>query len=256
MQMNSSQKNKLLLFIALVIITGVCFLNPISQSQEYHNFSDDRIFFFFSNFFNVISNLPFVISGMVGLYFTVIKNKLNTNPVYKSYIVFFIGILFTGFGSAYYHLNPNDNTLIWDRLPMTISFMSFFSLIIGECVSAKLSKQVLFPFLLIGFSSIIYWQITANYGHDDLRFYILIQFLPIVLIPIILLLYKPQKDLQLYLWLIILSYLIAKIGEAFDNSIYQKLQIISGHTIKHLFASFAPVLLIFSLYKRKDFTIN
>jgi hypothetical protein len=33
--------------------------------------------------------------------------------------IFFVGITATAFGSAYYHLKPNDARLVWDRLPVS-----------------------------------------------------------------------------------------------------------------------------------------
>lgn len=34
---------------------------------------------------------------------------------------FYIGVAAVGFGSAYYHLQPNDSTLVWDRLPVSLT---------------------------------------------------------------------------------------------------------------------------------------
>lgn len=34
---------------------------------------------------------------------------------------FYIGVAAVGFGSSYYHLEPNDARLVWDRLPVSIS---------------------------------------------------------------------------------------------------------------------------------------
>ena len=44
----------------------------------------------------------------------------------------FLGIALTGFGSSYYHWDPNDRTLFWDRLPMALSFMAILAIVIGE----------------------------------------------------------------------------------------------------------------------------
>jgi hypothetical protein len=54
-----------------------------------------------------------------------------------SWTLFFAGVTAVGFGSSYYHLNPNDATLVWDRLP--VSSFSYFALcsmefIVSTCV--------------------------------------------------------------------------------------------------------------------------
>ncbi|MFM7989159.1 MAG: hypothetical protein ACKPKO_58580, partial [Candidatus Fonsibacter sp.] len=36
--------------------------------------------------------------------------------------LFFIAIILTGLGSSYYHLSPNDLTLVFDRLAMSLVF--------------------------------------------------------------------------------------------------------------------------------------
>lgn len=34
---------------------------------------------------------------------------------------FFIGVAAVGVGSSYYHLEPNDARLVWDRLPVSFT---------------------------------------------------------------------------------------------------------------------------------------
>ena len=82
---------------------------------------------------------------------------------------FSLAYLLTGFGSAYYHLEPNNPTLVWDRLPMTIGFMSLFALIFAERIDDGLGRK-LFPWLVAGFASVLYWHLA-----DDLRPYLLMQ---------------------------------------------------------------------------------
>ena len=42
-------------------------------------------------------------------------------------VVLFLGFFLTGIGSSYYHWDPNDGTLFWDRLPMTLSFAAILA---------------------------------------------------------------------------------------------------------------------------------
>jgi hypothetical protein len=95
---------------------------PIAQDETYHLFADGRALCGIPNFWNVVSNLPFAIVGALGLW------KLRT----ALDRALFTGILLTFFGSAYYHLAPSDGRLIWDRLPMTIVFMSLLACVITK----------------------------------------------------------------------------------------------------------------------------
>jgi hypothetical protein len=243
-----NKKQLILLYVISIIAVVICFLiDPIPQPQEYHHFADNVACCSIPNFWNVVSNLPFVIIGIVGL----IKITSIKEYVLKSnYIWFFIGIFFTGFGSGYYHFNPNDTTLIWDRLPMTISFMSFMTIIIGEFINSNSGKKLLYPLLFTGVLSIVYWVVSG-----DLRFYALIQFLPILLILIILLLSKKEVIYKKYFWLIVVSYAIAKFFESYDVPIYTFThKIISGHSLKHFAAAAGPFL--FYLFVNKKFKLK
>lgn len=238
-----------LFFITLAGIVSMMVTGPIIQDQRYHLFADGREMLGISNFRNVMSNLPFLIVGALGMLFTIQKNKENNIRLWLNSFVFFIGIFFTGVGSAYYHLHPSDKTLVWDRLPMTISFMAFFSVIIGKFICARSGARALIPLIVAGLMSIIHWQMTESRGEGDLRFYALVQFLPIILIPVILLIFKSNQHLKKYFWAMLVAYLFAKVFEANDGLVYEALGFISGHTIKHIIAALAPAIYMLVLVK-------
>lgn len=241
------QQIKALYVISILSVLGCFFIKPIHQDQEYHNFADHATLVSLPNFWNVVSNFPFVIIGILGFIKVFSIKDYDLKP---NYLWFFIGIILTGFGSGYYHLNPNDDTLIWDRLPMTISFMSFLSIVIGEFINPILGKKLLYPLLIVGLSSIVYWVVS-----EDLRMYVLIQFLPILLILVILFLSKNSIHFKKYFWLIIVSYTIAKFLESNDLFIYSSTyKAISGHTLKHFAAAIGPFL--FYKFVNKKFEIT
>ncbi len=246
-------KNYLLLTLSLVGIGILFFIGPIPQDACYHNFSDNRTLFGLTNFWNVVSNVPFIMIGVFGMLFTLKKTNFS---LFWNCFVFFLGIFLTGIGSWYYHFQPTNARLLWDRLPMTISFMAFFSIIIGDCININAGKKTLFPFLFIGVLSIVYWQITDYLGYCDLRLYVLVQYLPVILIPFILLMHKSLLEIKPYYWLMLLAYVFAKIFETSDIIIFNSTDIISGHTIKHIVSSFAPILFLNALKKSNSRIIN
>ncbi|AXT62831.1 hypothetical protein D1816_21625 [Aquimarina sp. AD10] len=232
----------LLVSLGILAITIMFFLNPILQNEEYHSFSDTRDIFSIPNFWNVISNLLFVIVGIRGLYMFSKGRRAELQ-----YLILCIGIILTGLGSAYYHFSPNTQSLIWDRLPMTIVFMTLFSTVISEFISKKLGNFILAPLLLIGLGSIVYWV----YGEThDLRPYVLVQFYPLITILLILVFYKSNTSTKKTYWLLLISYLIAKIVEYYDDFIYYVLTIISGHSLKHIFAGLGLWVLLKSYEER------
>jgi len=230
-------------FIALMIVTPV-----IPQSQEYHNFADQRNFFGVPNTLNVISNFPFLIIGVVGLILCLYGNhfSLSFQGEVWGWVFFYIGVTATAFGSAYYHLKPDDARLVWDRLPMTIAFTSIMAVFIIERIDENTGTMSLFPLLMVGIVSIAYWRYF-----DDLRPYALVQFIPCIAIPAMTILLPAMYTHSIY-WLWAAGfYLLAKLEEAADKPIYKCTHYtISGHSLKHLCAAMVPVFLTIMLSRR------
>ena len=249
---SGSKMLSLLLIISAIALTAVFFISPIPQDSVYHDFADQRHFLGMPHFYNVISNGLFFFVGISGVRFILSKPKLGiVQELRSAYLLFFIGIFLVGVGSSYYHLAPSNETLIWDRLPMTIAFMAFFAIILAEFVSVKAGKVLFIPFLLIGLFSIWYWNFTEQQGAGDLRLYALVQFLPMLLIPLILITFPTRfTHIRLY-WLFLGFYLMAKVFETFDHQIYQFLSGISGHPIKHVLASIGCLVFLYQIKIRE-----
>lgn len=239
--------------LAAVLIAGVFLLgDPVPQDPAYHAFSDVRNLFGIPNFWNVISNLPFLVIGAAGLWFLrhdAERVCMQGNAL--AYRVFFAGILLTAFGSAYYHLAPSNQTLLWDRLPMTIGFAGLLTVIIAEFISSNAARRLLLPLLGIGLGSVFYWAWSETQGAGDLRPYAIVQFLPMLLIPAVLLTHKPAIGDSRYFWWMLVFYVIAKVFEFMDPSILALGNLISGHSLKHLAAAMTPAVFLYALTRRR-----
>jgi hypothetical protein len=226
------------LAVGITILGIVLFLPPIPQDASYHSFADQREFWGIPNFLNVMSNAPFFVVGLLGLRFVLIwgeDRQIFLEGVERwPYFVLFIGVGLTAFGSGYYHWAPDSGRLVWDRLPMAISFMAFFAGIIAERIQVEAGLWLLGPLVLLGVGSVINWRQT-----DDLRLYAVVQFYPLIIIPIMLLLCPPRYTGTGYLWGALGWYTLAKVLElhAVDHGIFALGQLVSGHTLKHLAAS-------------------
>jgi hypothetical protein len=245
--MNVNNKNRsvgmLISLICVSAFVAVFFVEPIAQDSAYHNFADTNEFFGIANFWNVVSNIPFLIVGLMGL---AQLKRLNIIPeMGVAYWLLFFGVALVAFGSGYYHLNPNNKTLVWDRLPMTIAFMSLFAVIIAEFVNQQRGSLLLFPLLIAGIASVLFWLVTESQGAGDLRFYALVQFLPIILIPLILFAYPSGFTKVSAYWWLLFAYIVAKLLEYFDGAIYQFFnQQMSGHALKHVAAAVGMYVLL------------
>ena len=241
----------LLLFSLVITLLVVILVPPFSQDPKYHNFVDQRNILGITHFWNVVTNIPFIIIGIIGFFKMLKPNLTGILPeLFSAYGTFFMGLVLTGLGSGYYHLNPSNSTLVGDRMGITITFMSFFVLIFGESISTKTASRLLVPLIFLGLASVIYWNITENLGMGDLRFYALVQFLPMLLIPLMLLLCGSCLSGRRWIIIIILFYGLAKIVEINDHLIYDLIGF-SGHSLKHLVAAFGAFLFLKGLEVRK-----
>ena len=211
-------------FMGLMIasLAALWLLPAIHQDQDYHYFADERTFFGVPNFWNVVSNLPFIAVGAVGL------RQFHRDP---AVFVIFLGIFLTGIGSSYYHWDPGDRTLFWDRLPMTLCFMAILAVIVAERVDARLGAILLWPLVATGILSLLLWRSTG-----DLRLYVWVQFFPCLAMPLLILIFPPKYSGTAY-WVVAAAlYALAKGFEFSDRAVHANF-ILSGHTLKHLFAA-------------------
>lgn len=221
---------------AAILATGfLASLPPIPQDAAYHLFADDKTGWGLRNTANVLSNIAFVIAGLA-----VLKKvrKLPLTPGVLMWWFFSCSIAFTGLGSAYYHWQPANHTLFWDRLPMTLAFTSLTACVCAERLSVKTGRLLFIPLVAGGVLSVVYWWLSEQAGAGDLRPYILVQYLPMVLIPLMVLLFPQGSQADRPYWLLMASYIIAKGFELNDAVLFNLTnQIISGHTLKHLAAA-------------------
>ena len=240
--------------LALTAIAIVLALPSIPQDSSYHDFADRRGWLAIPNFLDVVSNLPFVLVGILGLSFLWRQRQTSGFFVESSeqwpYAVLFLGVALTGVGSAYYHLAPDNARLTWDRLPMTLIFTSFFAAVIAERISLKAGLRSLLPLVGLGIGSVIYWHLSELGGAGDLRPYILVQFYPLLAIPLLALLFPPRYTRSMDLLIVAVIYAAAKVFERLDAAIFSLGRIASGHTLKHLLAATAAYWILRMLQKR------
>jgi hypothetical protein len=223
--------------VLLFLLTGA-----VPQDPAYHRFADTGALAGVPNFWNVLSNLPFLIVGIAGI----ARCRMSVargSGLAPEYGVFFCGVALTAFGSAYYHLAPANATLVWDRLPMTVAFAGLVGLLTGLYVSHRLAHTLTIAWLVLGVLSVTYWAATEARGAGDLRPYAFVQFAPLVVLPFLLL--DPRRNLvtNRYLWLLVAAYGAAKFAEHFDREIFA-LAPLSGHSLKHLLAALGAAALI------------
>lgn len=242
-------------FIAVVLLIGtvvVMLQPPIPQPLDYHNFADQRTLLGIPNFWNVMSNVPFLIAGIAGVIVVARGDYRGGLPSLRfAYGLFFVFIALVCFGSGYYHWRPTNATLAWDRLPMAVAFMIFVSIALSEHISERWGRLVLWPLIALGIFSVGYWHYTELMGRGDLRLYGLVQFASLALLLLLFLLVRSRLTGIGYLWAMFGGYALAKGLEYFDGLIYAATQFMSGHALKHVAAAAGMYCFVLALEKRR-----
>ena len=244
----------ILLGFSLPIFVGILLTPPIAQNLNYHDFADQRPILGIPHMWNVMSNLPFAVIGVMGCWWLFRQRDLSKIFVERwelaAYLVFFIGEFLTCFGSAYYHADPNNHTLVWDRLVFSLLLTSFFTIVVTEFVSKRAGRIMLAPMVLLGLYSVWHWYASELAGQGDLRVYIVVQFYPVIAIPFIIWMFPSrygQSRPFLLLWAL---FGLAKICELLDAPIYELSGFWSGHTFKHLIAAATTYCVLYALRRR------
>ncbi len=239
----------------LVAALGLALLDPIPQDPRYHRFADRRICLAIRHCGDVLTNAGFLVVGAVGVCFLRRGTRRTQLPADRcellAWRVFFLGVLFTGIGSAWYHLQPDNTRLVWDRLPMTLGFMSLMTIAVSERIDTRLAGFLLGPLLALGLASVAWWAYTEQQGQGDLRPYAFVQFYPGVALMLMLLLLPSRYTHGNDYWWMLLGYGAAKLAELLDGPLYEGLGLVSGHGLKHLLAAAAAASVLPMLARRR-----
>jgi hypothetical protein len=247
----------ILLFIVLVAVAITALLPPIPQPQSYHQFGDARTMFGIPRALDVLSNLPFAAVGLLGL-FAALRNLRVQAPRAQqlAWLTLFAGLLLTGLGSGYYHLAPDNQRLVWDRLPMTLAMSGFLSLLLLNRVHSRIG-WVLPALLALGVATVLQWNWSEANGRGDLRWYLLFQGL-VMLSGVLLLIMFPaiRNEPTRALVIAVCANIAAKLFELLDAPIFATGGIVSGHTLKHLSAGLGFIPALLWLWKQSSLAVK
>jgi hypothetical protein len=246
--MPSSDRTRIaIVAIATVLACAAFFLSGAFRvdAPDYARFAGDAHW----NTANVLSNLGFLIVGVLGL---AMMRRAHLGDDDIAAIVFFAGVTLTAFGSAWFHLRPLENgatnvdTLFVDRLPMTIAFAGLIALALRDRVFSRPYPSVLPLLVVIGLATVVWWYRTA-----DLFPYAFFQAWTAAGMLLLLVAFRPRHSHSHYLVVALLLFGLAKACEAFNARIYAlTAQTIAGHPLKHIAGALAVWMVLLWLRKR------
>ena len=245
----STARAALVLIVAL-IAGALAWHGPIAQPAHYHNFADRRIWLGIPNAADVLSNLPFLLAGAFGL--AAAMRLPPAAPARAAWGLFFAAVMLTTAGSTFYHWAPDTQGLAIDRLPIAWACAWLTLALLAERVDGRAARPAAqsAAFLLASLSVWLWYRGEVG-GMGDLRAYLFVQFLPVLLIPLVCALFSGGTLLTGDWVGAIALYVVAKLLELRDADVLQATGLISGHTLKHLFAAAAAAWLAARLWVRQ-----
>jgi len=234
------------LAVVAAIAAALLWNGPIAQPADYHRFADTRTWLGIPHAADVLSNLPFWLAGWLGLR-AALRLPLQ-HPARAAWGMFFSAVMLTTVGSAFYHWSPDNFGLAIDRLPIAWACAWLTLALLAERVVGGLGRPVvIFAAWLVATAAVWLWYTGEMSGSGDLRAYLFVQFLPVLLIPFVCAMFRGGLLHATDWYGAIALYLVAKALELHDVQVFETLGAVSGHTLKHLVAASAAFWLAWRL---------
>jgi hypothetical protein len=230
--------------VTAVLAAAALFHGPIHQPDGYHDFADQSLVWGIPHFCDVTSNLGFALAAFWGwIRLSPASGHPDLRHGWAGYRLFLAGLFLTALGSTWYHLAPDNARLVWDRLPIALACGGLLAGVLGD-VRGRDSRAMTSVLALAAVASVAWWRFTDLAGAGDLRPYLLLQALPILLIPLWQWLHKAPAADRLAFGGALATYIVAKLTEVNDHAIAAVLSPVTGHTLKHLLATGAAALIV------------
>ena len=230
--------------VAGALLVLLLLVPPFAQPDSYHQFADARGWLGIPRFGDVMSNVPIGIAGLLGLWLMATPRARGVFAgawIKAPLRVYFLGVVWIAFGSAYYHWEPSTERLYWDRLPMAVGFMALVAVFATDRIDARRGALFVLPILVIfGAACTTMWLMSERAGAGDLGIYFLVQAVIFIYIPLIAVLFAGRfTDGRALVWVGI-WYGAAILCEQLDHQIFSWTgEFVSGHSLKHIFAGAA-----------------
>jgi hypothetical protein len=226
------------LLLAILLLIAIAIFGPsVLQPVHQHDFANQRFLGHLPFAADVLSNLPFALWGIYGLKCLgfVPKNNSFSKQAMALAALFFAGLVITAVASTWYHMQPNNDGLAIDRLGMTVAFAGLLGLAAADRASLRAGALLSALVLILGPMSIWVWTASGN-----VLPWLVLQFGGMVLILWLATRPSVKGALAIRWGVVILIYAAAKLLELADHAVYDfTSQLLSGHSLKHIVASFA-----------------
>lgn len=239
------------LLLACTALLLLALLAPtMAQPGHLHAFADRRTLLGVPCALDVLSNLAFALFGVWGLDALRRSPRLPMQGTERGCAaLFFLGLLVTAAGSAWYHAAPDDLGLAIDRAAMSVAFAGLLGLLAAGRISNRAGTLLAAGVLVLAPVAVLAWLRTGNIVP-----WAAVQFGGMALALLVLATTRPRAGALPVRWgLVLAAYALAKAFELGDHTVHQASgELLSGHTLKHVVAAFAawPVIAALAVRRR------
>ena len=233
------------LLAAAVALLAFAVWGPfLPASAHQHDFADQRGLQGLPCALDVLSNLPFAVAGAWGLVWLRRLGALRLCLATRATAaLFFVGLVLTTAGSSWYHWQPDNAGLLWDRLGMSVAFAGLLGLAVVGRISPRAGLATALGLMVAAPAAVLAWAHTGN-----LTPWAVVQFGGMLVVLALACLPHRHGALVLQLGPLIAWYAAAKVMELADHSVYEATAgWVSGHTLKHLLAAGAALPVLFAM---------
>ena len=224
-----------LVFAVLLLYLLLRWVATLPQWLDYHDFADTRVLGFVPRAGDVLTNLAILAAGLwaASLRHRVCVSR-DERPAFRLLVT---GAILTAFGSAYYHWEPSNARLVWDRLPLALLLTAIVSLVLADRLTPAFGRAALLPVGSLAVGSVALWGLTEAFGRGDLWLYLLVRIGASIGILVLLISRRSRYSATALVWMAVACDGLETAAEHFDWQIWLLTGgVVSGHNLKHLFA--------------------
>jgi hypothetical protein len=237
------------LLLGVLALLALALFGPhVALPAHYHAFADQRSAFGIPCVMDVLSNGPFALAGVAGLWQLARTPENALLPAQRTLVaLFFAGLLLTTVGSSWYHWQPDDAGLAVDRAGMSLAFAGLLGLAVADRVSDRAGHALAGCVLLLAPVAAVLPLAKGNMGP-----WAVVQAGGLVLLAALAVRRVRAGALGFSIGAVIALYAVAKGLEVSDQAVFELTQgLVSGHSLKHVVAALAALPVLWALHRLK-----
>jgi hypothetical protein len=200
---------------------------PLRRGPGFHDYADQRAWLGLPHAGDVLSNLPFVLVGVLGL----ARGRRGFAALPCA------GFVLIGLGSGAYHVAPGDAALAFDWLPIVLTLAWLAGAVIADRQDPRLGVAVAAAGSAAAIAGVLVWWAgggTTPPG-GDMRWYVTTQALGVALVAAAAILPARPGAAFDRRWLLagVTGFLAARALSSSDQCLLDAIGV-SGHSLKHL----------------------